>query len=463
MGGLERLRGITSVLVRHEGQTYWRNQSPAVDPPYAVTPLSGLLTIDFAAGRYLWDNANSFPGGFFNHNRTVIVGREGFGANLIERRWFTIPNASLTTQRNQFRRLPHYILLSALDRAASLRWLGRGTFQGRPQDVVTTSTEDNGIQLALFFDGTTHLLTKTEQAYTDPERGDAVAEVVFPSYREMDGLKVPTGRQVRRAGSLGEDVRYTEFLVNTVLSDTLFQRPADFVDGSATTPPDTGVLTLAPDVYVARGVAGSNNSLFVVFQDYILVVEAYGNDAASQRTIATIKATAPGKPIRYLVATHHHDDHTGGVRGFIAEGASIVTTPGNREYFERMARATYTIEPDRLSRHPQPLSLVLVENKRRTFADSTHQVDVIDIGPSPHANEMLVAYLPNEKILVQGDLLNLPADGRMKAGNATTLHFARWLDQSGLVVERIVPVHGPVHTINQLREAVALMSPVAGP
>lgn len=269
----------------------------------------------------------------------------------------------------------------------------------------------------------------------------------------MDGVQVPTGRVLRRVNQDAEDVRFTEFAINPPLPDSLFQKPAGYVDGTGGPVGDTTVVKLAEDVYAVQG---GSNSLVVGFTDYVLVVEAYGNDAASRRTIAKIKELMPGKPIRYVVATHHHDDHTGGIRTFIAEGAAVVTIPGNREFFERMARGTYTLTPDALSRQPQPVKLEMVTGEKRVFTDGTDEVQVIDIGPSPHADEMLVVYLPREKILVQGDLLNLPI-GRMRAGNLTTAHFAQWLERSGLQVERIVPVHGPIHSPAELRQAIELM------
>ena len=125
-------------------------------------------------------------------------------------------------------------------------------------------------------------------------------------------------------------------------------------------------------------------------------------------------------------------------------------------FFEKMSRGVYTITPDALARNPQPLKLEMVTGKKRVFTDGTHEVQVLDIGPSPHANEMLVVYLPREKIMVQGDLLNLPV-GRVRPGNLTTAHFARWLGQSGLQVEKFVPVHGPIHTMAELRQAVEMM------
>jgi glyoxylase-like metal-dependent hydrolase (beta-lactamase superfamily II) len=261
---------------------------------------------------------------------------------------------------------------------------------------------------------------------------------------------------IRRVNETAEDVRFTEFAINPALLDSLFQKPAGYVDGTGGPVGDTAMVKLADDVYVVQGVGGGNNTLVVGFNDYVLVVEASGNDQASRRTIARIKEAMPGKPIRYVVATHHHDDHTGGIRTFIAEGAAIVTTPGNRQYFEGMARGVYTIAPDALSRNRQPLKLEMVTGKRRVFSDGVHEVQVLDIGPSPHADEMLVVYLPKERIMVQGDLLNLPI-GRMRAGNLTTAHFARWLEQSGLAVDKFVPVHGPIHTPAELKQAVEMM------
>jgi glyoxylase-like metal-dependent hydrolase (beta-lactamase superfamily II) len=452
MGGFEKLRGINSVLVRHEGRGFWRNQSPSATGPAASTATTGLLIIDFQGGRLFWDNATAFPGGFDNRNQLMISPREGWGANPYDKRWFSIPNPNINNNRGLLRRLPHYFLIDALERSSHLRSLGQGSFNGRRQDIVTYASSD-GQQFTLFFDASTHLLTKYEQLFTDAQTGDALLEVIWPGYRPLDGVQVPTGRVLRRVNQDAEDVRFTEFAINPPLPDSLFQKPTGYVDGTGGPTGDTTVVKLGEDVYAIQG---GSNSLVVGFNDYVLVVEAYGNDAASRRTIARIKELMPGKPIRYVVATHHHDDHTGGIRTFIAEGAAVVTTPGNREFFEKMSRGVYTITPDALARNPQPLKLEMVTGKKRVFTDGTHEVQVLDIGPSPHANEMLVVYLPREKIMVQGDLLNLPV-GRVRPGNLTTAHFARWLGQSGLQVEKFVPVHGPIHTMAELRQAVEMM------
>lgn len=460
-GGVERLRAPRSFSVRHEGQSFWRNQSPRVAPPYTATPTAGLLFLDFAGNRVLWDNSSEFPGGFRNHSRLVLNASDGWQANMVQRRWFTVPQPTPAQRGGFARRLPHLVMLGALERAGQLRWQGRSAYDGRPHDVIVFPAPDNNQQLTLFIDAGTHLLSKWEQVITDVETGDALMEVVYSDYQPVSGIQLPGRRVLTRAGSVAEDMRYLDMAIDGPAPEDLFRVPEGFVDGTGGPSADTTLVTLAPDVYLVRGVAGGNNSLAVAFNDHLLVVEAYGNDAASQRTIAMLKAAVPGKPIRYLVPTHHHDDHTGGVRGFIAEGATIVTTPGNRGYFESLARATYTISPDAQARVRAPLKLEPISGKRRRFSDRTHVVDVLDIGPTPHADEMIVVYLPRERILVQGDLLNRPADGRISAGNTTTKHFLEWLERSRLRVDRIVAVHGPPHTIADLREAVRLMDGAA--
>jgi glyoxylase-like metal-dependent hydrolase (beta-lactamase superfamily II) len=105
-------------------------------------------------------------------------------------------------------------------------------------------------------------------------------------------------------------------------------------------------------VYFAAG--GSHHSLFVVFQDHVVVVEAPLSEERSLAVLAKIAETAPGKPVRYLALTHYHSDHTGGLRAYIAKGVTIVTTPGNRGFVERLAKGRRRSAPTcwRASRGP---------------------------------------------------------------------------------------------------------------
>ena len=193
--------------------------------------------------------------------------------------------------------------------------------------------------------------------------------------------------------------------------------------------------------------------------DHILVVESPGGDAASRFAIDQIKKTIPGKAIRYIVPTHHHDDHAGGLRTYIAEGATVVAIPGEKGFFEQIAKSVFTIDPDALTMNPKPIKIETVEGGKRVFTDGKTTVEIIDIGPNPHTEAMHVAYLPNEKIVFQGDMMNTQANGDYPTANDAAVYFAGWLERSMLPVERIIGVHGGPSTPAALAKAVAAAKP----
>ena len=105
---------------------------------------------------------------------------------------------------------------------------------------------------------------------------------------------------------------------------------------------------------------------------------------------------------------------------------------------------------------PDKTTMILIDLLRRAIQESGHsRLTLLDIGAGPHTEEMLVAYLPNEKIVFQGDLLNRPSNGDVPLANDTTVHFAKWLETRKLNVERILGVHGSVSTVEELKAAVA--------
>ncbi len=455
-GGLEALRSIENFTIRHEGHTVHRNQSRRTDPPYERTPLSGTLIVEPGRGRWYHDNKGSYPGGFNWHWGLMTNGKESARVTFLERRINSTQALPPQALRGRLRWLPHNLLISALERAVQVRSLGRADFDRRPHDVLTYATED-GVQLTLYLDAQTHHVSKFELLTSDPYFGDSVQEIIFPAHRAVGQFQVPTARVTRVMGEVVEEIPYAEVSFNKTYGDEQFKAPAGFAAPSAAPPAETPPFNkLAENVYSIRG--GGYNVLAVGFKDHVMVVETPGGDQTSREVIARVKELMPGKPIKYAAVTHHHDDHAGGIRTYIAEGATVVTTPSLRAFFERVAAArNFTLAPDTLTRTPRPLLIETLQNGKRVFTDGTQTVELYDIGRGPHMDEMIVAYLPKEKIIFQGDLLNRPEDGRAVPGNATTAHFADWLKKSGLAVERIVGVHGPVATLDDLDKAVALM------
>ena len=470
-GGLEALRAVKDFTLKEKSKVYARYQSPAAEPPFAAGTSEETLIVDTERG-FVFDDVKTANAGFNNWNVTVIKGTEGQNYDMWSKTATPVANPSVNNFRGQMRRLPPFVLLEALDRAATLRWLGEEEIGGRKQKVISVIRPDNQ-QLALSFDAQTNLLTKYGYLYADPITGDSEIAQTYSSYRTVGKLKLPGARVLYNSGGPIQEAEYTEVLINTKPAESVFQGPDGFEKLTAppATPPPPAVSKVADDVYVLNGLAGgTHNIMFVAFNDYILVLEApeqiiYGNN--STQALAKIKETVPGKPIRYLVLTHHHSDHAGGFREYVAEGATIVTTAGNKSFLEKAAAIESSLLPN-VSRQNK-LKIELVENKKRVFQDDKHVVELYDIGPNPHANEILVAYLPKEKILFQADLLNPAANGSIPIAQDATISFSERLEKLGLQVEKIYGVHGRPATPAELRASVEkrraseLKTEVSGP
>jgi glyoxylase-like metal-dependent hydrolase (beta-lactamase superfamily II) len=454
LGGVEALRAAEDVWVKASGSTWARNQSLKVEAPWDQMTRDETLYADVRRGRFVFENRDPLPGGFVFGGRNVVSGGQGFFVNERDHTIQPLVTANLpAVQFNFVRRLPHLLVGLALEqRATTLRYAGQETFDGRPHDVVVFAAA-NGVLTNLFFDAKTHLLSKYENMVTDGVDGDAVQETIFPGYRAVDGIMVPTGRQARRGGDLIEDVKYTEVRFNTKPADTAFARPEGFEELPAPAPVPAKETKLGEGVYLFESGA---NTLVVEFDSYVVVVEPYNGGRGPKPTINKAREMFPTKPVKYVVVTHHHDDHSGGLRSYVAGGVTVVTTPSNQKYFERMAGSTFTMLPDDQTRAPRKPLFEFVREGKRVFTDGKQTLEVIDIGPSPHAREMLVAYLPKEKLVFQGDLVNLPFSGKYMPStvNDTTLHFYDWITKSGLDIQRIAAVHGPATTLEDLRAAV---------
>ncbi len=175
-------------------------------------------------------------------------------------------------------------------------------------------------------------------------------------------------------------------------------------------------------------------------------------DGAGFKFQARTKETIPNKPIRYVAVTHHHNDHSGGVRAFMAEKATLVTTAGNRKLFTELGSANHS---DVLGKTPPPPSIEVLEGKKRVFKGGDQVVELIDIGPNPHADEMVIAYLPKQKILFQGDLFGPPESGPVGKAQAGTIHLAKKIHELGLQVDQVIGVHGRASTLAELDKNVA--------
>ena len=181
---------------------------------------------------------------------------------------------------------------------------------------------------------------------------------------------------------------------------------------------------LGPGVYAAidgpEHKAGSNAG-FVIGDDGVLVVDAFFTPDAARALVAEIKRLTP-KPIRYVVTSHYHNDHVGGVRPYAAEGVTFLTTADAAPRIELVLAGRHVMRPDTFSMRPVNPKIEIVENTR-VIEDSTRRLVLYQIGPTAHVDKILIGYLPREKTVIEGDLLDIP-DGKPSAGGEDTDQFA---------------------------------------
>jgi glyoxylase-like metal-dependent hydrolase (beta-lactamase superfamily II) len=383
----------------------------------------------------------------------------GFTHNMVAKLTTPMTPAAITTSRSNMRRDPAVLLLTANERAETLRSLGDQQIDGRNHSVITFSTAE-GAQVGLAFDATTGLLSRVQTLADNPcsatrhrDRASDYRDVPIGARR----VRLPHRTKTVVAGETTQELSYSTIAVNAGPSAGLMDPPSD-AEAVPAAPPGSGVtLTqLGEGVYFAGG--GSHHSLFVVFKDHVVVVEAPLSEERSLAVLAKIAETAPGKPVRYLVPTHYHSDHTGGLRTYIAKGVTIVTTPGNRAFIERLAKVPKTIRPDSLAREPRPPVIETFTGKR-VFDDGTRTLEARDIGPNPHVSEAVIAYLPKEKAVFVADLFTIPVAGPFPPASPALVDFADKIQKQGLAVDTIAPGHGRLGNMADLKAALAVKPP----
>jgi glyoxylase-like metal-dependent hydrolase (beta-lactamase superfamily II) len=459
MGGLEALQGIKDLSREGSGTAYAQGQSLLPDGALVTRTIEVRTFQDFSGSRNATLMATSGPGALPTKTRTVATDT-GFSYNMMTKVVTPMAPAALSNSRGNMRRDPAVLLLLANERAETLRSLGEEAIDGRPHRLITFSAGD-GTQIGLAFDAATGLLSRIQTLADNSILGDTLTETLLSDYREVQAgagrVRLPYRAKTVVAGETTQDLTYGTIAVNAGPSTGLLDPPAD-AETVPAAPPGSGVVLtkLGEDVYFAGG--GSHHSLFVVFKDHVVVVEAPLSEERSLAVLAKIAETAPGKPVRYLVPTHYHSDHTGGLRTYIAKGATIVTTPGNRGFVERLAKATKTIRPDSLAREPRAPVIESFTGKR-VFEDGARTLEVRDIGPNPHVTEAVIAYLPKEKAVFVADLFTIPVAGPFPPASPALVDFADKLQKHGLVVDTIAPGHGRLGNAADLKAALAVKPP----
>jgi glyoxylase-like metal-dependent hydrolase (beta-lactamase superfamily II) len=199
---------------------------------------------------------------------------------------------------------------------------------------------------------------------------------------------------------------------------------------------------LADGVYYLTG--GTHHSLVVEMKDHIVLVDTPNDAPRALAVIAKTKELVPNKPIRYVVTSHHHWDHLGGIRSAIDEGATIVTHQTNKAFLERVAKTPHTLNPDRLSTSKKAVKIQTVGDMAK-LTDGTRTIELYNLTGYEHTVDMLVVYLPKEKILAEADAFTPPATPTTPLAVSAVPYAAALYDniqRRKLDVKTIAPFHG---------------------
>jgi glyoxylase-like metal-dependent hydrolase (beta-lactamase superfamily II) len=291
-----------------------------------------------------------------------------------------------------------------------------------------------------------NLVDRIETWFANPVLGDIKLEALFSQYKDFSGTKFPTRIVQRLAGYPVLDLTITDVAPN---APVVLEVPAVFKATPAPAPP-VAAEKVSDGVWI---VPGGAKSVVVEFRDHVVVVDAPENEARSIAVIEAIRKAIPSKPIRYVINTHLHFDHAGGLRTYAAEGATIVTQAANIPYYQQIWSNPRTIAPDRLAKSNRtPTFEGIVAS--RTLRDDTREMVLYHYPGNMHNAGMLMAFLPRERTLIEADSFtpaNTPNDPPGAVANL--IHFLDAVDRLRLDVQQVIPIHGRLTTLDEARAA----------
>lgn len=463
MGG-DKLKAAQIIAMKGGSGTRNRlqEQRRVTDAEEPGTLKNVIEIVDINGGRASIDYQVN-EGGFMQHRHEVLTARDGkpVGIEYVDMRPViaTSPGGlfSWGTQNSPELSLNRYIVGILLDAMATAADMTDDRQFNGAMTRHTTAVTKYAEPVSLFFDPQTKLLAGYETTDTEALDGDVPAQYVFADYRDVGGVKLPHKVTVKKNNKDYSDVQYTSASINDPDARKVFDIPeaASAEAGKAIAAGEYTPLTIskiADGVYFAK--AYSHNSMVVEFPQWLVVVEAPYTDTQSKVLVKTLKEQFPNKPIQYAAVTHHHSDHIGGVRGLAAAGATILVEKGHAPALLPLVEMHHTHPADSLEaarRAGAKTGMVEVFETKKTITDGKQSLELYAFTGSPHAEPMVMMYVPSAKILFQSDLW-FPATGG--SGNPAAKQLYDSIKALKLDVKTMAGGHGGVGPFAELDNAV---------
>jgi len=315
-------------------------------------------------------------------------------------------------------------------KAAVVRGKRTVTFTAFGKFPVTATFDDKNV------------IERVETLVDNVFTGDTPVDGIYSDYRDLGGILVPMHIVMREGGFPILDIGVAQVRPNST-------EAVEVVTRATSAPPSAPPPAQAAPVpqRIADGIwqliPNGEGSILVEFKDFVVMVEAPISDAISAASMETAKRLAPGKPIKYVINTHHHADHSGGLRAYVAEGIPIITHESHRKYYEeQIFRNPHSLNPDRLARMPRPPVIETVKDKR-VLTDGNMVLEIHLMKEQLHTEGLLMVYVPKDKMLIQADAyIPRPGAPPLPAPSPHTISLVDNVSRLKLNVDRVFHIHG---------------------
>jgi glyoxylase-like metal-dependent hydrolase (beta-lactamase superfamily II) len=472
MGGMNALRALKNEVVESEGKQFDSSSTPQpLGPTRQVSTFRYTLTRDLTQPRMRieWDGGNSARNLSIRYLE-VIDGNIGLlrDGEANTAKISRLHPGRLATRMREEKRAPAKLLLIAAGQK-NLHRLADAEVGGQKNQVL--SFTDSGDEFRIYLDAKTHLRSQVDILEDDPLEGDSSYVLRYGDWRKVDGVMTPFSLRYELNGRALQEEQVKSVRHNVTLAADVFAIP-DAVRNEKTDakpiasqwiprrvagnvsyldfgrPPAMEWHRLADGVHKIQGVGHA--TIVVEMADHLIAVEGPLYEARTAPVIKSIKEKFPNKPIRYVIPTHHHLDHAGGIRAFMATGATLVVPFSAREFYAKVARAPHTRNPDSLEKNKVGVVIEAFGGGPRILTDGKRRLEVHPL-PLSHAEDFVVIYLPAEKIVIEADHIS-PRNGQVRPAPAVK-EFMPALDKLNLDVATIVGIHGDSATLQAARAA----------
>lgn len=294
-----------------------------------------------------------------------------------------------------------------------------------------------------------NLVEKIDAVAPNAVLGDVAVEVRYSDYKDFAGVKFPTKIRQTIGSYPALDLTVSDVQPNVAVDipvpDPIRQTP---------TPYARVTTQMAADgVWYITG--GTHHSVLIEMKDHVILVESPLNDDRAVAVLDEVKSLVPSKPIKYVIATHHHFDHAGGLRAIAAEGIPVITHDVNKPFLEKALAAPATVLPDRLAMSGKKGAIEGMRDKR-VLTDGARTVEILNIPGNNHHAGVIMVYLPKEKLLVEADVYNPPAANAPPSPtvNSNWVNLSDNIKRLNLTVDQILPLHGRIVPLAELHKAI---------